>query len=90
MTAERWTPASRSQRDREEKISRMGSPALNPKKSMVTTRGWAKFLTDSQVFGKKRCRLEAKKRKKINNVRNIRFHVSYKDYKKISKSAETA
>jgi hypothetical protein len=47
-------------------------------------------LTDSQVFGKKRCKLEVKKRKKINNVRNIRFHVSYKDYKKISKSAETA
>ncbi len=50
MTAERWIPASRSQSDRDEKISRMGSPALNPKKSMVTTLGWEKFLAASQAF----------------------------------------
>jgi hypothetical protein len=40
VTADRSTPASLSHRDREEKISKMGSPAENPKKTMVMTRGW--------------------------------------------------
>lgn len=41
VTAARCTPASRSQADRVEKISRMGIPAENPRSSMVIVRGWS-------------------------------------------------
>jgi len=39
VTADLATPASLSHRERDEKISKIGIPAENPKKSMVTTLG---------------------------------------------------
>jgi hypothetical protein len=47
VTADLSTPASLSQRDRDEKINNMGRPAENPKKTMVTTLGWKKDPIDS-------------------------------------------
>ena len=37
----RSMPASRSQNERVEKISRKGRPAEKPRKAMATTRRWA-------------------------------------------------
>ena len=47
VIVERLTPASLSQRERDEKISRMGIPAEKPRKSIVTTLGCKKLLNVS-------------------------------------------
>ena len=50
VTTARSIPASRSHRESEEKINSRGSPAENPKNSMVITRGWVNpFTASAQV-----------------------------------------
>jgi len=48
VTAALSTPASRNQRDREEKIRRSGIPAENPRNNMVATRGWKNARSESR------------------------------------------
>ena len=50
VTTERSTPASRNHSDSDEKINRIGTPAENPKNSMVITRGWRKARRVSIKF----------------------------------------
>lgn len=42
VTADRSIPASRSQRERVEKMIMLGIPAENPRNSIAVTRGWKK------------------------------------------------
>lgn len=48
VTADRLTPASRSQTESVEKIRRMGIPAENPRNSMATARGLVKEAKESR------------------------------------------
>tara|TARA_B100000614_G_scaffold244110_1_gene247940 strand:- start:11 stop:283 length:273 start_codon:yes stop_codon:yes gene_type:complete len=48
VTADRSTPASRNHSDKEENISKIGTPAENPKKSMVITLGCQNAARDSR------------------------------------------